>query len=148
MNTKLLRKIQKAIIKYPDQFDMSNWFEKKKGIGRCGTSACLAGWAVTIKNRSQNPLKVALELFPRDAYRFNIESAPYLGGRFNSEMENLGMEYLEISKREAERLFFTTCWPQKYESVYLNAIRAKHYKKAARIAFNRINHFIKTEGRE
>lgn len=48
MNIRLLRRIQKAILKYPDNFNMSVWGDlHDHGTSKpsCGTCGCIAGWA-------------------------------------------------------------------------------------------------------
>lgn len=132
-NVALLRKIQKAILKYPDQFNMAWWFQKKdsKGnlAGRCGTAACIAGWAVTLA-RVKN-IERAKPFRKQLAYQRVIWDLP--GDASNL----LGLQ----TESETNGLFCTSSWPAKFRKRYDHATTAK---QAARAASDRISHFIKT----
>lgn len=52
MNTRLLHKVQKAILAEPRQFNMDTWFSYFDCEGKpppgCGTAACIGGWAIAL----------------------------------------------------------------------------------------------------
>jgi hypothetical protein len=113
MNVRLLRKIQKAIVKAPTKYDQDVTIS-------CGTTHCIAGWALVLDG--QDPMK--------------------LGGRLSR-----AGEALELDCDERGRLFERPeyMWPEKYATAYR---KAKTPRGRARIAYNRISHFIKTKGAE
>lgn len=63
MNTKLLRRVQKAILAHPDQFEMWLLFQPTlyfnhdplalytMPAGGCGTAACIGGWAIHLAGK-------------------------------------------------------------------------------------------------
>lgn len=124
MNVKLLRKIKELILAEPKRLDMDTYGDRVLPIAggpKCGTAACICGWAVILKQR-----------IPR---------------KYDAPMPSIGIEdgkvVLEISDSEAARLFFDESWPCQFRD-YI----ADGSAKSAKIAAKRIEHFIKTEGRE
>jgi hypothetical protein len=129
MNTKLLKRVREAIVQYPEQFDMGNWFENNACSSRCGTAACIAGWAVTLANAKYKES-------PRAAYDEVL----------NDEVSCPAERVLELLGGEANRLFYTMYWPDDFKQAYRDA---KYDPVArARVGAERIDHFIKTQGRE
>jgi hypothetical protein len=120
MNVKLLRRIQKRILKHPDSYDQNVMISRDE----CGTTACIAGWAVLLS--------------PLD---------PGFIGDYASKATLL----LGLDDEQAIRLFdviedgYCCGWPDKYVRAYL---RAKTPRGRARAAMRRIDHFIKTKGAE
>ncbi len=102
MNIKLLEKIKLAIRAYPNQFDMSNWFDKNE----CGTTACIAGWAVALnKNLPLNQAEDACIACEREA------------------MKALGLTF-----DEGQRLFYLGKWPPQFVYDSRNAVaRIEHF---------------------
>lgn len=125
MNTLLLKKIRDQIKAEPRQFNIHDWFSGKLPNGstpaNCGTAACIAGWSLALAT-GQNPAKA--DKMPVGVYRF-------------------GKIVLGLNDDQAKRLFFEGLWPKRYQSSKRTIIEER-----ARLAVNRINHFIKTEGRE
>lgn len=128
MNVRLLRRIQKHILAEPLRYNQNITIEKgkpgqsyredtnfKQGtLPKCGTTACIGGWALSLSF---------------GARVFNFTRA---------------RRVLGISTEEAEKLFSYTwdnSWPTKFKVAYN---KAKTPRQRARIAFNRIEHFIKT----
>lgn len=101
----------------------------------CGTAACIAGWAVTLKYRDAimaekaDPIK-ALEHIPH--------ARPWMVARTEAE------EFLGISSASGERLFHVERWP----IVMQNNWDAAHHDpaKQAQVARDRIFLFIDTLG--
>lgn len=133
MNVKLLQKVKRAILKRPDQFEMQSWFQSNlyfyddgyRVSGGCGTAACIGGWAqhLTLKSKTlqQSKLKHVINVIP----------SPY--------------ELLAVTQSQGERLFVDSAWPKKFRYGYRSATEPK---ERAEIAAKRIDHFIKTKGRE
>lgn len=131
MNIKLLRKIQKAIMQEPEQFDMDYWFQTKEGVPNCGTTACIAGWALSLSQK-KNPLQVAVTIDK------NFGLFDYSGVR------NLAAKVLEITIEQADNLFIKTHWPRDFRYAYRAAFTNGDMFIAADVAYHRINHFIAT----
>jgi len=131
MNVRLLREIAKVIQEKPRQFNMRFWHLDKKnklfswsdGIKAdalcelpedrriaCTTTHCIAGWAQVLS--PDRKCKVKAE---KDARRL-----------------------LELTPKQAYRLFYADNWPKGFG----------HWKSTAKQAAARIEHFIKTAGEE
>lgn len=129
MNTRLLRKVQREILKRPTQVEMDHWFYRGDGYTRvgkieaCGTAGCIVGWALTLGN---NYKRIA------DAFR--------MGWLLDD-----GRKILDLEVEPAWILFFTDYWPQPFKRRYYDAKTAKTRAKAVS---DRIDLFIKTKGKE
>ena len=127
MNTRLLRKVQKAILDHPDQFCMDRWFSDCNSVdqpaGGCGTAACIGGWAVFLSSKKQ---KLSFYDDDFDAY-------------------GLARRALGLSVPQGGRLFSVGSWPAKFNKSFHSALTISH---AAAVAAARIDHFIKTKGKE
>lgn len=122
MNVRLLRRIEKRILKEPGQFDMGDWLRRglpKDKLHPCGTEACIAGWACILSKK-----------VPRS----------YL------HVQEVATKLLGISPYGAQCLFVPTFWPNKFGTV--SASFNPGTKAYARNAVRRIEHFIKTKGAE
>ncbi len=129
MNVPLLRKIQAEILKEPRKMNMEIWRmpidcipEKRRPP--CNTVGCIAGWAVALDKKltSQQFYKIA-------------------------NIVELGLEALGLKDWfEGKKLFYPAYWPIKY----YNQLQKFNYgtKKYAEVVARRINHFIKTDGKE
>ncbi len=122
MNVRLLRRVQRAILKHPDQFNMRWWFHALDATGRpaggCGTAACIGGWALALSKK----------LTPMQASRHDLHSSDYA---------NL----LGLTPDQADRLFIDDEWPAKYQLFQCATV-----KGMARLAARRIDWFIKSNG--
>lgn len=134
MNTRLLRKVQKHINNHPGSFSMLSWSSDINGIGlvqaaQCGTVHCIGGWAVALDPSTAKALQ-------RQQRR--------------SWWQNKARRVLGLTAKQAERLFFIENWPPRHCSRYL--LHGSGYNPAGRRAtkavHNRIEHFIKTRGKE
>jgi hypothetical protein len=126
MNVKLLRKVKRLILAEPKRFDMDTFGRRRDpkandNAPRCGTVGCIAGWAVILTKRIPRNPKAEMPTIDH----------------------NDGMEALNISDGEAKLLFYAVEWPEKF-SAYV----ADGSEKSAKIAAQRIEHFIKTKGKE
>ena len=128
MNIELLRKIRSSILENPQNFDMSTWFDSEDGcdenlIGRgescavldqCGTTGCIAGWAL------------------------HLTKSINTGNTFWEQAQKI----LELSKNQAENLFYVNNWPDKYRDAYNDEAGGDEAKITAR----RITAFIASNG--
>ncbi len=124
MNIERMRAVQKAILAEPEHFDMEEFFKESD----CGTFACIAGFAVAVERRQL-------------VAKFNLKNF-YVSGKTTSEY---AIEFLELDYKESGYLFHDMGWPQQFRDRYRKAITAK---ERAQIAVDRIEHFIKTDGKE
>lgn len=129
MNVRLLRRIQKQILKEPRQFEMWGYFpltlDTTEKIPNCGTAACIAGWSICLTEKI-NPAVA------RDkSNRWNV---------WRRAKKALG-----IKEMQANSLFYDDNWPDNFKDGFKNSNTAR---KKARIAAKRIDHFISTNGEE
>ena len=90
------------------------------GHGSCSSAHCIAGWAIVL-GKKKWPDQIA-------------------------HVWNLAHKVLSLRGRQDSKLFSVGGdWPKKFASAYL---KAKTPKGRARVAARRIDHFIKTGGRE
>ena len=131
MNVELLTRVKEAILREPKQFYMGSWFANDSSyyihyeIPNCGTTACIGGWAVVLGKGFHNPR----------------EADEAIGSRIGREPET----QLQLTPEEGNRLFFSEHWPEQFRIAFDTA---ETPEQRAQIAANRIEHFIKTEGRE
>lgn len=125
MNTILLNIIKKQILAEPRQFNMGNYFSGILPDGtepaNCGTAACIAGWAMAKASASN----------PKDARKLDVDR------------NNHAAMLLGITEQQAGRLFYEDEWPKQFQSTSRSGLKLRARRAAARI-----NHFIKTKGRE
>lgn len=128
LNVKLLRRIQKHILEEPRRLDMGNWKRTNMdGLHAppCGTTACIAGWALTLSGK---PLP-QFDNIARDAARL------------------IGVHHTQIQYGncdedcQAGRLFLRLEWPEPFASDYGKTMNPG---KRAKIAAARIEHLIST----
>jgi hypothetical protein len=144
MNVKLLRKVAKHILEEPKRLDMNTLGERKEGPGAppCGTATCISGWSCVLGQ-------------PKAKVGFNSSGDLTINGLDN--LWGMGRRLLRLTDTEAVTLFREPClaitqydgtrtgWPEKFSKGYTSARSAK---QRARITVARIEHFIKTKGRE
>lgn len=143
MNVELLRKVKEHILDEPQRLDMSMFGQRTEGemAPPCGTTACIAGWAVILSDP---------KLFTVDIEEFDdVLSDAYKTGR----------ELLRITPGQARRLFFVGGWPltfkekmryldmSDYDGTYGTAGLAVLKARAA-VAAERIDYFIATDGND
>lgn len=127
MNIRLLRRIQKVILEEPKRIRMGTWVTKHHEIPleqlpACNTIACIAGWAVSLKEKR---LAEQLE-------------------RIWLDVEDRACEALELKTQSADKLFYSTRWPEKFQA---RLGRCKEGSRPyAKVVSDRIEHFITTKG--
>jgi hypothetical protein len=121
MNVELLRKVEEKILAEPSRFDMSTFVDR----GVCGTTYCIGGWAATLSGKEVS-----------NKYHKDDSKDP-------------GQEELGLTDEEADRLFYTNCWPEEFlPEGWQETDDDVSESITARQAVDRIEHFIATEGRE
>ena len=142
MNVKLLRKVEKRILAEPRRFDMMTFGTKLnkrtiKALGKqappCGTVACIAGHDDWMAHPRLFAASVAIDRFHRDD---SIEKRA---------AKELGLVFDPSQDTNAGRLFFDDEWPKKFQAAFS---KAKTPLQRAKVAVKRIEHFIKTNGKE
>lgn len=124
MNVKLLRKVKKHILAEPKRFCF-HW-ARKSLEAPCGTRACIAGWTIILGAGLMEPFDADGDLvIPKSLTRNKM-------GYYSGPASKL----LGITEEQADRLF--VYWPSPFKD------RGYDAKTAAA----RIEHFIKTEGKE
>ena len=123
MNVKLLRKVQKHIASEPKRFTF-DWMHESDAAP-CGTRACIAGWTLILgtpgwSNKTIDEIDTLLARRSKSGFGFYTGPASKL---------------LDINYEQAARLFIY--WPEPFDEL-----------KSADTAVARIEHFIKTKGRE
>ena len=134
MNIKNLLKIKADILARPDLLFMSLWYLPSGG---CGTAACLAGHAAAYQRSTETDLERRLNCVASVCLRVFPEGKRFLG----------------LTTAQAQRLFFMRehhfsidrRWPLEFDEAYH---RARSDKGRAKVAARRIDHFIKTKGKE
>jgi len=117
----LLRRVKRKILSKPKSFDMDSWASPDSNV-ECGTTGCIAGWVVMLTHPDvQEQVK------------------HYDDGLV--EWENRAIKELRISQTQAHSLFHDEDWPERYKEKFYDAFSAK---ERARVAANRIEHFIRT----
>ena len=129
MNVKLLRKVAKHILAEPKRLYMTSFIRTKKhsgSIGRpyakCGTAGCIGGWACI------------LELKVKDPHEFWQRH----------DVAGEARRLLELDYQQEYNLFEPSQWPKQFK----RGTSDDGKKKTAQIAVARIEHFIKTKGKE
>lgn len=129
MNKPLFRKIIKAIRDEPRRFNMGNWIITDDREAPCGTTACIAGFAVILSKPKYQWKKTAASLLSRyrksEKFLFEVEAA----------------KLLRISESQADDLFFVSGWPDRFARRFNNA---RNREAEAKVVIARIEHFMKS----
>jgi hypothetical protein len=131
MNVELLQKIKAHILEEPKRVCMSSWRLRGSDIERadlmrpaCDTVCCISGWAAELSGSKDY-----------------IGRADLLGLDGTSERPTTSQE---DTASQAQRLFYTSCWPPKWGSMLDRTLpQSQEY---ARVVADYIDYFIKTEG--
>jgi hypothetical protein len=139
MNKELLLRVKEAILAHPEHFDMFGFMTGPKFIyessetviatiddlnaGQCGTTACIAGWAVALSPKDE----------VRKAYSHRADigdvAAFFLGYGLDG-FDNL------------MPLFYDDYWPRDLKDRYRAASREENYLEMAKAAAETIERFI------
>lgn len=136
VNTKLFEQVMEQIESNPEHFEMQSFFAadtyklcSREAVmkdliseSRCGTTACIAGWAITLHHKN------------------NLLSD---GFAICGPTEDAATGILGINYDEAQRLFYVENWPDPYRREYIDA---EQPEERVRISVDRINYFLATKG--
>lgn len=127
MNVKKLKEVAEYILREPEGFDQDTFGNKTTNV-RCGTECCIAGTAVLLDN-------------PRKFLRGIDEYGPKI------PVAAMARHVLGLTVAQGDKLFCASDeWPAQFATRYENT--EPNTKRRARVAYDRIMHFIKTKGRE
>ena len=126
MNVELLTRVRDQILSEPTSLDMSVFIaggvraERQHGWPppRCGTMACIAGWAVILKRGVDRAFE-------------------------SDDVWTTARNDLEITSVQSTALFMSSMWPEPFNAQYKAAKKSKDARTLARITANRIDHFIR-----
>ena len=132
MNTEKLLAAKANILKHPSQFVMHSYFSKLNSLEKpatgCGTASCIAGWVIANEYKDKTLKEVA-----SDDWRILIEPS------------HRAVQILDINYPESYRLFNLSNWPAEFQEAW---DAAKTAKQKAKVAAERIDFFIKTNGKD
>lgn len=136
MNVELLKKVATKLrrMRHKKHFNMRTWARKTE----CGTTACIAGHALIdagykVKSEKGPGWKPA-KFFAPDGREVEPEAA--------------GRKLLGLTARQAARLFDDTEWPDQFKYDGSFDLGFKAIYNDPKVAAARIDHFIKTNGKE
>lgn len=104
-----LRALRSTVLKNQEKWEQQNWAKKTA----CGTTMCLAGWAVTLAGREfswSNGNQTVQELLNTWGYLLSStltptqESKKYEGG--DDFVSEVAQEWLGLTEDEADNLFY------------------------------------------
>ena len=132
MNIKLLRRVADAIKKEPLAFNMDT-YTRLTSESPCGATGCIAGMACFLSD----PVLFFMDAIGIKQVDIKGEALRFLG---LNEQQGERLFYLDASQSSSEDM-----WPTRFCASY---DRARSAKAKAKVAADRIEHFIKTKGRE
>ena len=131
MNVKLLRKVARHILAEPKRYDQNTIIRtgepgegyKDTKFPPCGTVACIGGWITLLAYKRR----------PRSLESLNFKRLAKIVGVKYEQIDKLCSYVWNDNEDDG--------WPEKFRVAYE---RATTPRQRARIAANRIEHFIKT----
>ena len=147
INTQLLKRIKRAIMKEPTRLDMDSYFyeeDNRKYGPPCKTVGCIAGWAVLFDTQDR------LVAAPKNGVNAKVmvdvmNLANEEAFRKGVDVERTASRILGTGVRAGRRLFFVERWPKKFQDAYH---AASNPAQIAKVTCARINLFIRTGGTE
>ncbi len=131
MNIKALKQVQRDMEHRPTQVNMGSYFSRTVPRGHdkpggCGTTGCIAGFAIWRKLKAKN-----------------LQQASKIEIKLDDRTE--GEKALGLTPEQSQRLFFLEGWPARFRGRIGQSRTPRQYTKAV---IDRIAHFIKTKGEE
>lgn len=122
MNIELLKKVKQAILDNPEHFDMSSFFDgcddDPKLLGKCNTTACIAGWAIHLSGCPVTELDLE---------------------------HDLGRDLLGLTEDQANTLFYEDYWPGYIYNEYYEALEDEDHLGMAKAAAKIIDRLIEND---
>ena len=137
MNVDRLLAVREMILRYPENFDVLGWSNgtvvaDKHAAPACGTTACIAGWALAMRDGA----------FNEAMYFVNDKNdVDFYDNLLNLKQE--AADYLGIDVESADKLFVGHFWDEDLKTSYL---KEKDPKIRADIAAARIDRYILSAG--
>lgn len=132
LNVRLLNRVKRQILKEPKQFQMDSYFDTAghysdtaDKIPNCGTAACIAGWALALDKG----------ITPEQAKGKVLNYRTLTGERADRILGARGAGW---------KLFNDCAWPESFRDEWRRLTKLKQWKRRAKVAAARIDHFIKT----
>lgn len=76
-NEELFRQVAEAIETKPELYNQGGWYYMDDDD--CGTTCCIAGWAVAISQFNGNTLQAATKYYNSDDFNISVEAREALG---------------------------------------------------------------------
>lgn len=140
-NYRLLRQIRDEILKEPLRLDMNAAVYIADDVAPCGTTACIAGFALMdreIRQRKVDWKKAGMCLVGKLPMSCNSLKMSWRSA------EPRARRLLGLNFEQSESLFHVRNWPMDFRIDYYTKENTRI--EAAKIAAARINFFIKTKG--
>jgi len=131
MNIELLQKVRDAILAEPRRFNMGYWVTDGVTTAPCGTAACIGGYALVLNKMEEDKTMD----WVRGIHYFTMSP----GWIIVTDAQRV----LGLTLDQRSRLFNDNCWPNPYRDQLRSATDPA---KAAKIAADRIDLFIRTGG--
>lgn len=96
------RKVLDYVQNHPDEFEMNHFGERGSA---CGTSACIAGWAMELHPESK-PVWTKVDSWIKDEHDLHVLGGAEIDGEFYNE-ETAGRMLLGLTPDQSENLFYT-----------------------------------------
>jgi len=134
-----LRRVRDAIRANPELYDQDQTTCANK---TCGTTACILGWANTLYRKVSTARVVTAE---ESWWGYNARAMEICSTAARASLAR-GTAVLDLTAEQAERLWFSDKWPDRYVWSSGHSVRGGNARERASTAAKRITHFIKTGG--
>jgi hypothetical protein len=133
LNRELIKQIIDIIEDEPKRLEMSTWVLnplKSQQAPSCGTTGCIAGWAVMLNLRRDAVLAKR---------KIDAEKIYDRLNKRNKDMEGEGMRLLGLPYDIAPTVFYYDQWPEPFQRRYMAAATPK---ARARATVARLRHLL------
>jgi hypothetical protein len=138
VNVKLLRDVQKDILRFPERFDMGTWNgQASEDKTLCGMTCCIGGWALVEKGFKVK--KVRQVEATEDGKYVYYQPDFVRNGKHVRDTEAAAQKALRLDVDQKEALFYSYNWPAPFRELY---DKAETPEAKAAIAAARIEAFI------
>jgi hypothetical protein len=152
MNVEKLRAVKDAILAEPRKFDMGVFFQWSPDTAPCGTTGCIAGWAMQHEMQILGKDFFSSEKFLDSVMSKKKELSLKYGLEYPEEVDyaELGQAILELTSEQARELFYDENWPEEFRERWIDTWdnsghdHAAFRKQLAQIAADRIEYMIET----